>query len=146
MLSRQSCWPHTSPHNQHGMVALGLRHVQVWCCLLALLLQLVLPAIHLWHGLEEELSFASIAWQGRSAAQGMPTQLSVAKHSAKTWQHDVLLCPLCQVLAHVYTSMVPPVAGGILQQAHSVLSPPVVHLPSVLFVTSFVPRAPPHFS
>lgn len=146
MLPYEVSRPDTMPHRKRGSIFRVLCHVQAWACVLALLMQLILPVIHLWDMPREALSAARLAWQWRSAARETTAHWTVPDYGIETGRHEALLCPICQTLARAYAHRTPQNVGLVLPQAHHALPFPCLFAPRTLLTTIFVPRAPPFAS
>lgn len=146
MLSYEVSRPDTIQHRKHGSICHVFRHVPVWGCLLAMLMQLVLPVIHLWDMPREALSAARLVWQWHSAAPETTAHWTVSDHGLETGRHEALLCPVCQTLARAYSHRAPQGVGLVLAQAHDAWPLPCIFVPYTLLTAIFVPRAPPFAS
>jgi len=146
MLSYEVSRPDTIQHSKRGSIDYMLRHMPVWGCLLALLMQLVLPVIHLWDMPREALPAARLVWQWRSAASETTAHWTVPDHGLETGRHEAWLCPVCQTLVRAYSHWAPHGVGPVLPQAHDALPLPCILAPYTFLTTIFVPRAPPFAS
>jgi hypothetical protein len=143
MLSDERARSDAIQHRKRASLVWMLRHAQVWVCLLGLLVQLILPVIHLWDMPREALSAARLAWQGRSAAQDMTAHLTVSEHGMEAGCHEMLLCPICQTLARAHAQWTPSRVGFVLPQVHDPLLLLGRAAPCTLQTTVCAPRAPP---
>jgi hypothetical protein len=117
-------------------------------CLLAFLLSLATPIVHMWEVAAERQAAAFKVLSTLSLGQttGCSVALMDTGEAARSGLHDAALCPVCKGLARVREWLVTRVTAVDAPRAQNWYHPAAVGYAPPIILHALAPRAPPYTS